>query len=234
MPWIEGITPALATDPLLEWRVNVVDVAALVTAVFAIVIAIGEMRRNGSVVLSVEEATFSGRQDIKVNAGEFYRELRILVRNNGVALHNIRACLEFAEELPHTAWHRLPLDVNKDIYGEGPFSKGMLAEFRWLSYELDCGSIQTLTLLRDCKKQRAVLRVYSQRYLAYTRPTTGVLPRAFAYCNKWIQLANIKSLRRVGKNSEGHDVVDSLVRFPTFVNVEGALMMFVESLKRPQ
>lgn len=228
--WLLAIDSSASAIPILEWKVNVIDLIALVSAFFAIGLAVYEMRRNSSVVISLVEATHQAVGRVGVRGGKLVHELTIVVRNDGVALHDVRAYLEFSGERPHFGHCSIPLKVNNEVYGDGAFTRGMIAAFSWSELDLDGSTIRSLKLLRDCRKQRATFRLYSQRYLAYSHSVAATWARARAYVNQWLSLANRMSHRRIGKNEHGHDVVEAVLNIPTFINVERNLMSFIEAL----
>lgn len=214
----------------IDFRLNVVDLAALATAVVSIWIAIREVRLNNTVALAVEDVSYSARHVYGFNNEQLFHEFRILIRNRGVTLHGVIARIEFAAALPQTGWLSMPLTANREVCGDGQFARGMIAEFRWRSCETDAAGIQMLNALKNCRKQNAVLRVYSQGYLAWTKPIAGLVPDCLKYVNRWLHLANRQSLYSLGKSARGEKVYAYRYRFPTFVDIEMHLNGFVRSL----
>ena len=214
----------------IDFRLNVVDLAALATAVVSIWIAIREVRLNNTVALTVEDVSHSARQVHGFNSEQLFHEFRILIRNRGVTLHEMKARIEFAAALPQTGWLAIPLSANREVCSDGHFARGMIAEFRWRSCEADATTIQMLNTLKNCRKQNAVFRVYSQGYLAWTKPVAGLVPDCLKYLNRWLHLANRQSLYSIGKSSRGDKVYAHRYRLPTFVDIETPLNGFVRSL----
>lgn len=220
----------MAAAPDIDFRLNVVDLAALATAVASIWIAIREVRLNNTVAITVEDVSHSARQVQGVNNKQLFHEFRVLIRNRGVTLHGVKARIEFAAALPQTGWFAMPLTPNREIGGDGQFARGMIAEFRWRSCEADAADIQMLNALKNCRKQDAVLRIYSQGYLAWSKPVAGFVPDCLKYLNRWLHLANRQSLYSVGKSTRGDKVYAYRYRLPTFVDIETPLSGFVRSL----
>jgi hypothetical protein len=222
----------------IDFGLNVVDLAALATAVVSIWIAIHEVRLNNTVSLTVEDVSHSAQQALGFNNENLFHEFRILIRNRGVTLYGVQARIEFAAALPQTGWLTIPLTANPAVCGDGHFARGMIAEFRLRSYEVDATEIQMLNTLKNCRKQSAVLRVYSQGYLAWTKPMAGIVPDCLKYFNRWLHLANRQCMYSMGKNTRGDKVYAYRYRLPTFVDIETSVNGFVrsatETVQRPK
>jgi hypothetical protein len=219
-----------AVPEIIDFRLNVVDMAALATAVVSIWIAIREVRLNNTVAITVEDASESTRRVYGFNNEQPFHEFRVLIRNRGVTLHGVKARIEFAAALPQTGWLAIPLTPNGEVVGDGQFARGMIAEFRWRSCDVDATDTQMLKALKNSREQNAVVRIYSQNYLAWTKRVAGVVPDCLKYLNRWLHLANRQSLYSIGKSTRGGKVYAYRYRLPTFVDIETPLKRFIESI----
>lgn len=142
---------------------NWIDLIALFLSFVAIWYTIRESRRNNSVVLRIKDckSTFSS-----TGPGENVRKtFSIIVRNEGISLHNVEANLIF---VPSNGHGRINMVVKRRRPSKGTdeFARGMVAEFYLDSTELDEVGHYFIEELKDLKKQDVNLCIFSQGYLA--------------------------------------------------------------------
>jgi hypothetical protein len=133
------------------------------------IIAITEFRRNHTVALRIKDVATSGVQTIDENSRQYFSELRILIQNIGISLHDVNVALSFQSPggtgvittplQRFGPYSKLPIDC------KGEFAKGMLADFRFKSYLMRPDEKQILSLLKNPIKQDATLLIFAQGYL---------------------------------------------------------------------
>lgn len=214
----------------IVWGMPVLDIAALVIAVASITVAIIETRRNNRTSLSVVEASTCSRRTIDENDGNWFQELSLILRNNGLPLHDVKAGITFLGLPPNTGTYSIGLREKGVAPAGREFAKGMIVTYRLRSYELDETTKAMLKRLQSPLRQHAALRIFSQEYLAYTFRIGGWRDQIAGYVNQWIHLANRCMTRRVGRNHEGHDVVKEIVHVEPLRTLAFPISQFVKSL----
>jgi hypothetical protein len=145
------------------------DPFAFFIAMAALWIAFSEARRNNRVVLKIILAECTGRSSVDENNWEFFQDLRIVIKNLGVPLHNLSLRLSFNEPSHHglisVPLRRRLFSATREV---DEFRRGMIAEYGFKTYEIRVQDRMLLRALKDPVKQEARLLVYSQGYLAKT------------------------------------------------------------------
>ena len=217
----------------IVWVMPVLDIAAVVIAVASITVAIIETRRNNRTSLSLIEASKSFRKIIDKNDSECFQELSLILRNNGLPLHDVKAAITFQGLPPNTGTYSIGLRETAAMAATPAgreLAKGMIVTYRLRSDELDDPTKAMLRLLRSPRHQHARLSVFSQDYLAYTIRIGGWWDQGAGYWNQWIHLANRCMERRIGKNREGQDVVEQVIYIEPRRTLEFPIRQFIKSL----
>lgn len=203
----------------------VTELITSITAIVAIVIAIKESRRNNKVILKIIECSACGHGTRHRNGVRSYHELRILLRNCGIALHDVQANISFHPPDDYGIW-TMPLKRGGDQGDRAEFGKGMIGQFGFKSCELSKDEVEFLKVLRDPRKQDAYLSVFSQGYLARSFRIGGPWDRLKFTWNRWACRVNELFEHRIGKNKEGGDVVSAPHLMPEFTTLWDKFMVF--------
>jgi hypothetical protein len=133
------------------------DPIAMVLALVAIYVAVREVRRNNTVMLSILECSHTGRMSVDENNGRHFDHLWFLIRNGGIPIHSPAVTLNFRGR---DGFGRLNVQLHKKsdrTGGHDELSRGMIAEFGFKSYELDTTAAGMLMELQDPAAQDACL-----------------------------------------------------------------------------
>ncbi len=139
---------------------------ALFIALLALWYTIRESRRNNSTLLRVCKCKGASRKSIDENNCQFFHYLQIVIRNEGIALHDVSVELSFFDQSGLGTLSFALSQKDGKASGPGEFAKGMISEFFLKSYQFDTRDLELLAKLKDPVKQRARLCVFSQGYLA--------------------------------------------------------------------
>lgn len=214
----------------IVWGMPVLDIAALVIAVASITVAIIETRRNNRTSLSLLEASTSACRVVNENDGKWFQELTVVLRNNGLPLHDVKAAMMFVGIPPNTGTYTIGLREKASPQGRRELAKGMIVTYRLRSYDLDGPMIAMLQQLQSPHRQHAALQVYSQDYLACSIRIGGWWDKGAEYVNQWIHLANRCTMQRIGRNHEGHDVVEHTIRIKPLKTLAFPIRRFIKAL----
>jgi hypothetical protein len=214
----------------IVWGMPILDVAAVVIAVASITVAIIETRRNNRTSLSLLDAVTSMRGAVNENDGKWFHELSLVLRNNGLPLHDVKAAITFAGIPPNTGTCSIGLREKESTQGKRELGKGMIVTYRLRSYDLDETTIAMLRRLQSPRRQHAALRIYSQDYLAYSISIGGWWDKWADYMNQWIHLVNRCTMRRIGKTHESHDVVEHTIRIQPLKTLAAPMRWFIKAL----
>ncbi len=142
-----------------------IDPIALFTSLFAIWFAYTETRKSNNILVQILRC-HSTEKFSNENQGRGFTELSVLVRNQGISLHDPKMSLNFRDKAGYGRLS-LPLKRRDERTGEhSEFARGMIAEFGLKSHELRPGDRQFLANLADLAKQDACFSLFSQGYLA--------------------------------------------------------------------
>jgi hypothetical protein len=126
-----------------------------------------------------------------MNRGQSFNEFSVLIRNQGISLHDPNLDLSFHEK-DGFGTVGLPLKRRDERTGQhSEFARGMIAEFSLISYEIDPESRKTLQRLVDLAGQDACLTLYSQGYLAWVRHAGRFRDRLAAKWNAFAYYFNL-------------------------------------------
>jgi hypothetical protein len=208
------------------------DPAALLTALIAILFTYRESRRNNSVVLRIERCQYESTYSPKRSNGEADRRLSLLIRNLGISLHDPSVTLNFRERRGYSRCNIVFSRANEPSEGRDEMSKGMIAEFALKT--ADRLGIQSGLLfeLEDPTAQNVWISVYSQGYLAKRFRVGGLRDRLVSRWNSLAFRVNQLFIRRVRANERGEEAIKTPMVLPTFIALEPAMMLFVNSLRR--
>ncbi len=214
----------------IDWSLTVA-VCALVVTVFALYIAVVEVRRNNVPILSVRKCQCTFRDSIYENNQKLFAHFEIVIQNKGVTLTDPVVRLGFVDT-DGCGGTSISLMEFEEIRGtQREFERSMIAAFGWKSYKLQPFQVPMFLSLNDPGKQRATFRVYSQSYLAYQFRIGNWLDRlkrlwnAIAFRVQW-------PFRRTIKANDGSDRLYIPEWLPTFVTLEWQLIQLVEHLKK--
>lgn len=173
------------------------------------------------------ECSTSGRLEVNENNGEPFDAFKLIVKNCGVALHQLRASITFTPLTSHGTCS-YPLNKSNRNNDFDEFAKGMVVEFGLKSYELDDGELASLSLLQKPTIQNAKLCFYSQGYLAATFRIGGYADRIKSKWNGWAYSFNDLFTRKIGTNSEGHNVIRTYRILPSFTVLSVHITNFIQ------
>jgi hypothetical protein len=167
------------------------DLCAFIIALLALWYTIRESRRNNSVILRILECESAGCLSLNENDRQPFSYLRLVVRNEGVTLHDISVQLTFRNpEITEMSFTMCQSEERK--LSQGEFTKGMIGEFFLKSYQLGDIGLKKLEGLNDPVKQQARFRVFSQDFLA---KEIRIGSRLTKLKLKWNGLASIHGTR---------------------------------------
>jgi hypothetical protein len=186
---------------------------SLFFSLFAAYIAMYGLRSNTSTMVSVIQCMTVKMTTLDENGGKPFYRFHIAIRNEGVKL--IDPMLVLAYSFP-------PAGYRGTWIGDAPttadtrfFERGMIFDVEVKSYlSLD----RQLDELKDARKQRARLEIYSQKYRAYTLPIGGWKDRLNRLWNGVVGWLSMRS--RVFRH------------IPTAIVLEDAVMALVQNCKR--
>ena len=137
------------------------DPSSMLVGLAALGLAVRESRRNGSAIVQRLEAQASGGMNVAKNGGEYYSSFNLKIRNLGISLHDVSACLIFESEDGLCTFELPPVGPIK-----AEFSKGMIAEFCYESFAWPIWGPKMLSQLTDPVRQRARVVVKTQGLVA--------------------------------------------------------------------
>ena len=173
------------------------DPIAFLTSIFAVWFAYTESKKNNNVIVKIYECTSMDSGDARVDRG-IYTEFRVLVRNQGLSLHDPSMRLAFTDKNGCITFS-FPLKRRDEKTGDhSEFSKGMIAEFSLRSYEIDRKDIGFLSQIKDLTRQNVRLVLFSQGYLAAQFRIGGRRDRLALRWNRFAFSFNRRFDRRVG------------------------------------
>lgn len=207
------------------------DLVAVATSLVAIWYTMRESRRSNCVVLKIKHCTASLTQAIDECGGQCFDDLKLVIQNNGIALHHVHAAIEFRGSNGY-GWLSLPLRRRKRSGDRDEFAKGMIVEFGLKSYELNETDLTFIKLLRDPKKQGATIGIYSQDYLAATFRIGGYWDRVRCRWNKWAFRFNNLFTHKIGNDKEGPDVIRTYDILPMLTTLAPRVLEFVRSTEK--
>lgn len=207
-----------------------VPVYSLLVAVIAVWFTIRESRRNNNVIVQILKFTYNYSQSLNENNTEPFSQLRIVIQNKGITLHNLRLVLSYTgQDFPGRFSVPIPVKNTSpnSSFCQGEFSKGMTAEFCFKSYELSAiGPLKGT--LKDIRTQNVTLCIFSQNYLAKIIKIGGPRDRIASLWNKYAGKIRYKKI--IGTDSQGHENVKRY-GLPIFTSREEQLKYFIESLE---
>lgn len=203
---------------MLRWYEIAILAVSAVSAFSALVgmcITWAESRRNNSVVLRLMKVSCDHPERAGENRGQQFAEFSVVLRNRGRPLHDMTVSLVFNDP---PLWPQVSLQLRDSEESEPNriFEKGMIAEPCLKSYKLREALYLSLSRLKDPRKQRTRLCVYSQGYLAAEWRLWG---RFDGLKLKWNSLAwrfNRLFDRQMAENERGAPVVKMYHILPTF------------------
>lgn len=212
------------------------DPIAFLTALFAIAFALHESRRNNSVVIKLRDFRYSEHwsPERNRNRGGHFAELAVLLRNQGLAIHDPSLVLTFRGG---SGLSRLsvPFKLRTERTGEhSVFSRGMLAEYSLATHELDKGGLAVLGLLKDPAKQGLSLALYSQGYLATSFRIGGLKDRLAWRWSNFAHRFNGLFTRTYHDKTWKSDVVKTRTILPTPRPKHVDVMMFAQTLRKSE
>ncbi len=174
------------------------DPIAFLTALFAIWFAYTETKKSSNILVKILQCKYTSRCSRDENRGQMFSELSVLIRNQGISLHDPKLSLNFREKTG-CGWLTVPLKRRDERTGEhSEFARGMIAEFSLKSYDLDPTSRQLLENLVDLIQQDAGFSLYSQGYLAKVFSVTRLRYRLAVRWNSLAYHFNRLFDRKVG------------------------------------
>jgi hypothetical protein len=202
---------------VLTWyELAILGISAVsgISALCAVCITWRDFRRNSSPVLKLERCAHSGVESLYENNGKLFSEFQVRLRNQGLPLHRMTVALVFTGERGLGQFSSRLRNRSAGLE-DSVFAKGMVAEFSLKSYELDKDGREFLSCLRDARKQKAKLCVYSERYLAAAFPLAGWLEELKIYWNRWAWRFN-GLFDRKGADERGKPWVQTYQILPVF------------------
>ena len=180
------------------------DPIAFCAALFAVVFAYRESRRNNEVILKLRDCSAYHTESVDEEA---HYEFRMLIQNCGRPLHDLSLNLTFTGKRGAGRSHFLiPMRTGQPKFS-GEFAKGMFAEFVLRTDRMDGNDFNFLGMLEDPRRQAATICVFSQRYFAKAFPIGGLRDRMKYKWGNWAGKVNGALRRVVGTNPEGHPII---------------------------
>lgn len=206
------------------------DPIAFLVSLFAVWSAYTETRKNNNTLVQILRCKSTARASLKENRGQIFTELSVLIRNQGISLHDPKMSLNFREKTGYGQLS-LPLKRRDERTGEhSEFARGMIAEFGLKSYELNPGDRQFLENLVDLAKQDARFTLYSQGYLA---KEFLVWRLRYRLAVKWNALAY--HFNRMFDRNVGESVLKQTTILPeSMLDLSVPLRFFIQEVKTPQ
>ena len=209
-----------------------IDPAACVLAVIALIFAWRVERRNTRVVLKIMECEGSSQRSVDENNCQIFHLFRVLIRNNGIILHNPTVALKFNRDDGRGTLSLKLRQLTEIPNGANEFAKGMIAEFALKSYHLDKVGVDWLLSLKDVDTQKARLVVCSQEYVAAKIRLGGWSDRALRYWNRLAFRFNMKFWRKRGADESGQPMLYTPKILPIFMTTGCPLSNFINELRR--
>jgi hypothetical protein len=207
-----------------------IDYIALIVALWALWYTIRESHHNNNVVLKILEFQASYRQATEENRGQPFHLVKLLIRNHGISLHNLRVILAYDATINRGGGSISVQFSHKPLPDGSEFAKGMVAEFVLKSYELEKHEIEMLKLIKNPSKQHAKLCIYSQNYLAYQIRIGGMIDYLKSKWNSFAFSVNRMLTSKIGTSDDGIPVIRTFKILPTFIAREQNLANFLEGI----
>lgn len=205
------------------------DPFTCLVALFAVWFALREARRNNEVVLKVTGCRGGGSQNITENNCQMFCEFHVIIKNAGVAIHDVKVVLGFHELAGGT--FSIPLENLDSNSSTLAFIKGMRAKFGFKSYRLGETDKSMINHLKDLRSQKATLNLYSQGYLAKEFKIDTLGDRLKIRWNHLAYKVNWALRKKMGENREGHDIVKVRHWLPVFVTISDKFRFFLGSIE---
>lgn len=205
--------------------------AALLLSLFALIVAIYELRRDNTVSVAIRECTSSvsvTAQNPVPHAG-----FLVAIQNRGVRLVDSRMSLSFRAPNGH-GW--MTIAMPQIVEGTGAhqhLERGMVAVFGWKSNEMIPGDRDWLLQLNDFEQQQPVLRLFSQSYIACEFALSGRWVRAKTCWNRFACWLSRLFDRRITAPS-GEELLRLCEAIPTFSALDVRLREFQSNLGGPR
>jgi len=207
------------------------DPIAFCAALFAIWFAWHESRKSNNVLLATEKCESSLKQSILENEKRWFWKFKLLLRNSGRPMHNVKVTLSFNGP-GGSGTFSVPIGrTEREPCTNGEFSKGMIAEFEFKSYTMSAGERAMLCMLEDAVRQCACVNVYSQGYLAKSFRVGSLMDRMKERWNAFASWSNQALKRQVGTSPEGMPVVRHYRIMPEFASFRRSVMDFVNGCR---
>ncbi len=205
--------------------------ASFLISTGALLLTWAESRRNSRPIIRIVECTYSGTRSADENGGSRFDEFHVVIRNHGIALHDVSVNLRFRAKGGGGVFH-VPLNRLDDpgfIHAE--FARGMTGSFGLKSYQLDAGQTNIILALEDPKTQRATLVIGAGGFCVGEIPATGWRDQLAGAWNRVGAELYSKSSRNVGIGTGGIPIARSLINLTCRPNYNIQLANFLGALR---
>ena len=209
-----------------------ISICSFVAACCSLCVALFNYRRSNNVVVGLESFKQSFHSTVGENSAEMFCEVRVLLRNLGIPMHDVSMWLHFeGEGGKGTTELQMGYKKSGDGVHKGQFAKGMMAEFFLKSYTLSDFGRRAVEGLKDARSQRARLIVKSDDYTAAVIPLYSRWAIVKQLWNVPAQWLNAKRAQRYFKKKNPSH---RLRLIPCFKLVEEQVRRFAEGCRKEQ
>jgi hypothetical protein len=223
-------------SPLIQF--GAIDPMALVVGIVAIWFVWRETRRSNTAIVKVTECEGSCCRSVYENNCQFFQRLRVKVQNQGISLWNMGIAIRFQLDGGGNMTFHLSRHFDEEspepVEPTGPveFARGMIAEYSSKSYKFTPrGGAEGLLRLKDARKQKAEICVFSQCNLACTIRVGGRWERLKACWNRLAYRINTRFDKTVERPNGPCPLLIPGKILPTFFVLEYGLANFIRGLR---
>jgi hypothetical protein len=147
------------------------DPLSLIVATIALVVSYRAFRHDHTTILRILRAEAIGHSGLFDGRLRSFSELRLVIRNIGISLHNVTVFILF--RAPGGYGHvSIPIrrysPTNELADERGEFAHGMIGDFRFQTDRMDAHELRLLASLTDTIGQEVSIQLYSEGYLVKT------------------------------------------------------------------
>lgn len=193
-----------------------------IIATIALIIAFRNYYLSNYVVVRFMYCTTHGTYE----SGKMVTELKFVIQNLGVPLHDLSMRLEFA--------HRgacVLSSKNHESIRKGTFHKGMITNFSFVSNDLTHMAIQMLTEVTDIEKDKPVLILFSDDFEVWRHPFHSEFSWYKKQWNRFATYLRFGIAKPSAKNPKGYPNLRGVIKLPKFDNSSSTLLVFIQALR---
>lgn len=210
---------------------SMMTTASFLISTGALLLTWADSRRNSRPIIRIVECIYSGSQSVDENGGSRFDEFHIVIRNHGIALHDLSVSLRFHAKGGGGTFY-IPLNRLDDpgfIHAE--FARGMTGSFGLKSYQLDARQTSIILALEDPKTQRATLVIGAGGFCVGKILITGWRDQLACAWNRMGVKLYLKSRRNVGVSPEGIPITMPVINLTPRPNCSFQLANFLGALR---